>query len=463
LSIRGGQDIARLPFALMCLVILTLACLAVANLTRSGTGQRFLAVRSNERASASIGVNVTCTKLIGFTMSAFLAGLGGTLLAYSHGTVSADSFTTLVGVSWLVYAYMGGITSVGGALTSALFVTLGIGYVIAGRFVGSSNNAYLFISALALILTVIFNPQGIAGAIRLRLEAWRKRKEGAAVEPGRFQVGASQSEAVTHLLAGSGAVRPKSTLEINDLQVAYGGVVAVSDVSLRVESGRVVGLIGANGAGKTTLIDAVSGFTAYRGAVTLDGASLDGMPPHRRAEKGLARTWQSSELFADLTVLENVKVACGAAGGRAALWDCVHPGRATEGDSSEQWVAAVGLSAEADRFPGELSLGHQKLVSIARALARSPQFLLLDEPAAGLSTGETRDFGRFVRNLVQANGIGVLLVEHDVGLVTSICDYVYVIDFGELIAEGRPREILANSAVIRAYLGSEFERVAVAT
>jgi ABC-type branched-subunit amino acid transport system ATPase component len=187
------------------------------------------------------------------------------------------------------------------------------------------------------------------------------------------------------------------------------------------------------------------------------------MPPHRRAERGLARTWQSSELFADLTVLENVKVACGAAGARSAFWDCVHPGRTVEEDLSEQWVAAVQLSAAADRFPTELSLGQQKLVGIARALARSPQFLLLDESAAGLSTGDTRDFGRFVRKLVQANGIGVLLVEHDVGLVTSICDYIYVIDFGELIAEGSPQEILENSAVIRAYLGSEFEPVAVPT
>jgi ABC-type branched-subunit amino acid transport system ATPase component len=162
-------------------------------------------------------------------------------------------------------------------------------------------------------------------------------------------------------------------------------------------------------------------------------------------------------------VLENVKVACGATSTRAALWDCVHPGRASEEDLAAQWVAAVHLSEEANRFPTELSLGQQKLVSIARALARSPQFLLLDEPAAGLSTGDTTDFGRFVQDLVQAYGIGVLLVEHDVGLVTSICDYIYVIDFGQLIAEGNPREILANSAVVRAYLGSEFDRVAVAT
>jgi ABC-type branched-subunit amino acid transport system ATPase component/ABC-type branched-subunit amino acid transport system permease subunit len=460
LSIRGGQNIARLPFALMCLVVLTLTCMAVANLTRSGTGRRFLAVRSNERASASIGVSVTSTKLIGFTMSAFLAGLGGTLLAYSHGSVSVDSFTTLVGVAWLVYAYLGGITSVGGALTAALFVTLGIVYVIVGRFVSSSNNAYLLISALGLIVTVIFNPEGISGALRRQLQALKRQRRGPAAEEADTQHAGTrvhQAKAAAALVDDLGSARANSVLEVTNLHVAYGGVVAVRDVSVRAESGKIVGLIGANGAGKTTIIDAISGFTAYRGSITLGGARLDGIPPHRRTEKGLARTWQSSELFADLTVLENVKVACETGGVTSALFDCVHPGRNRSDDRSRQCLAAVGLAEASDRFPSELSLGQQKLLNVARALGRNPQFLLLDEPAAGLSTGDTRDLGQFIRDMVEANRIGILLVEHDVGLVTRICDYIYVIDFGVLIAEGTPEEIRSNPAVIKAYLGSGFE------
>ncbi len=178
LSVRGGLDTARLGFGLLCLIVLTLAAWAVANLTRSGTGQRMLAVRSNERVSASIGISVTATKLTGFGLSAFIAGLGGALIGYSYGSVSVASFTALTGLSWLMLAYVGGITSVGGALTAGTLATLGIVFVVINRLAPMSDNIYQLIVAIGLILTAIFNPEGMAGAWRQRLgrgQAWHEQ------------------------------------------------------------------------------------------------------------------------------------------------------------------------------------------------------------------------------------------------------------------------------------------------
>ena len=179
LSVRGGSDTARLAFGILCLIALTLAGWAVANLTRSGTGRRMLAVRSNERVSASIGISVTVTKLTGFGLSAFIAGLGGSLIGYSYGSVSVASFTALTGLGWLMLAYLGGITSIGGALTAGTLATLGIVFVVVNRLVPISGNIYQLIVAVALILTAIFNPEGMAGAWRQRLQARNRQAPSA--------------------------------------------------------------------------------------------------------------------------------------------------------------------------------------------------------------------------------------------------------------------------------------------
>ncbi len=458
LSIRSGSDIARLPFGLLCLVVLCLASLAVTNLMRSGTGRRFLAVRSNERASAAAGVGVTATKLIGFGLSAFLAGLGGTLIAYSYGSVSVESFTTLVGISWLVFVYLGGISSVGGGLTSATYVTLGIVYVVVNRFVTASNEAYLLVSAVGLILSVIFNPEGLAGRWRTILSKTRfgrpPVRELVALDTSEF--GSLPEGPWIEPGAELDAPARSASLAVSGLSVRYGGLVAVDDVTLKVASGQIVGLIGANGAGKTTFIDAVSGFTPYEGTVSLAGRRIDPLGPHRRTLTGLARTWQSAELFEDLSVFENVQVACENGSLPAALRDCVWPRTSGSEVSAARWLEWFDLGAVAARFPSELSLGQRKLVNLARALARTPRILLADEPAAGLSTGETSVLGRALKSLVGSFDIGVLLVDHDVGLVTEVCDYIYVLSFGALIAQGTPSEVRKDPNVIASYLGEEF-------
>jgi branched-chain amino acid transport system ATP-binding protein len=240
-------------------------------------------------------------------------------------------------------------------------------------------------------------------------------------------------------------------LRTEALSVRYGGVQALCDVGLAVGEGQLIGLIGPNGAGKTTFIDAVSGFAPAQGRVSLGGEDISSLAPHQRARRGLARTWQAAELFEDLSVRENLRVACG----RSSLWRAageVFSARERELDSVERALALVGLDELADRAADELTQGQRKLVDVARALAAEPAVLFLDEPAAGLDSVESQALGRHLRAVV-GGGTAVVLVDHDMGLVLSVCDHVVVLDFGKVIARGRPDEVRSDSKVVEAYLG----------
>ena len=250
--------------------------------------------------------------------------------------------------------------------------------------------------------------------------------------------------------------RDQHGLEIRDLTVAYGGLVANDRVTFDVQPGEVVGLIGPNGAGKSTIVDAVSGFVPYDGTVTLAGRSLDGLAAHRRKHLGLARTWQSVELFDDLTVHANVAVADDAVTISSFLLDIVRPRRALHRNHVDRVLAAVGLDDVAGCYPGELSLGQRKRLGVARALAGSPIAVLLDEPAAGLDAAERQHFGALLRRLA-AEGLAVLLIEHDVDLVLKACDRVAVLDFGVVIAIGPPSEVRCDPRVASAYLGTRWD------
>jgi branched-chain amino acid transport system ATP-binding protein len=226
---------------------------------------------------------------------------------------------------------------------------------------------------------------------------------------------------------------------------------AVVDVDLEVADGQLVGLIGPNGAGKTTFIDAISGFVRYEGRVELDGADLTGQPPHVRSRRGLARTWQSIELFDDLTIAENLLVASH----QPSVWRTVRETVTAPGESSGEIgpvLELLGLEATSDRLPTELSQGQRKLAGIARALVAEPRIVCLDEPAAGLDTRESEELGVRLRRLAD-EGQSMLLVDHDMGLVLGICDEVVVLEFGEVIARGAPDVVRADPQVIGAYLG----------
>ena len=246
-------------------------------------------------------------------------------------------------------------------------------------------------------------------------------------------------------------------LTVSDLTVRHGGLVALQDVSLAVQRNEVAGLIGPNGAGKTTFIDTVSGFTASAsGAVHFEGTPIDALAPHERARRGLARTFQSLELFDDLTVRENLIVAAEPVRRFGLLGDLFRH-RPASGDRADELLSELGLGAHAHRRPTELSNGQRHLVAIGRALAPGPSLVLLDEPAAGLDEDESDELGAALAGL-PASGVGVLLVDHDMSIVLGVCDTVHVLDFGGLIASGPPEQIRSDPQVVSAYLGTTGHR-----
>jgi branched-chain amino acid transport system ATP-binding protein len=246
-----------------------------------------------------------------------------------------------------------------------------------------------------------------------------------------------------------------AALETTDLSVTYGGLRAVNAVSIRVEAGQAVGLIGPNGAGKTSFLDGITGIVPARGRVTLRGEEISGLPAAERAERGLRRTWQSGELFDDLTVGENLAVSINGRTEKGGLWSRLRADWSNPSDQRDRVLSTLStfrLESKVDEMPGGLPLGTKKLVGVARALVAEPAALALDEPAAGLDRFESRDFGSHLRTVVDA-GTAVLLIDHDMELVLNVCDYIYVLDFGTLIAEGVPDQIRSDPSVLTAYLG----------
>jgi len=244
------------------------------------------------------------------------------------------------------------------------------------------------------------------------------------------------------------------SLQVSGLTVRFGANLAVDAVDFAVEPGQIVGLIGANGAGKTTTIDAICGFVEHSGQVRVGEIDVSDAPPHERALAGLARTWQSVELFSDLTIRQNCQVASQPGGIRQLVADVFRPRRRHDEAGVDAALEAVGLVDRADDLPGVLSLGHRKLAGVARALAGRPKLLLLDEPAAGLDQHESAIFGETLRSLVDDWRIGVLLVDHDTRLVFDTCTPVAVLDFGRLVTMGAPDDVRNDPRVVAAYLGS---------
>jgi len=392
-------------------------------------------VRANERSAAGLGVNVVRVKVVSFAIASFIAGLGGSLLAYRNGTVTFDAYTALGGLTLLSTAYLAGVTSVWGGVLAGILASSGIVFVALDKWV-NLGKWFAIISGVGLIITLIFNPEGLARggqALAERIPArWLRRRRSADASADAVEVPAPEA---LEVVAG------EALLGVQELSVRYGNVVAVDSLTIEVPAGRIVGLIGPNGAGKTSAIDGITGFARSTGTVTLSGTDLTGTAPHVRVHRGMARTFQSIELYDDLSVEENVSVAAFAASG---------------GERSAAVARALdrlGIAELAGRPAGDLSQGERQLVSIARACAAEPRLLLLDEPAAGLDSSESEWLGDRIR-AIAAGGTGVLLVDHDVALVLSVCDHIYVLDFGRLIAEGDPAAIRADRAVAEAYLGS---------
>ncbi|HEY2656933.1 MAG TPA: ATP-binding cassette domain-containing protein [Solirubrobacteraceae bacterium] len=450
-------------FGWFALATALLLCLMVGYMRRGGFGRRMLAVRSNERASAAAAINPRNVKLIAFGVSALIAGCAGSLYAYNFGSVSSGQFDAFTALSLIAFAYAGGITMISGAVFAGLISTQALFPYALDKWFGLSGNWFLLFGGVILIITLLQNPEGVMGAI------YKKRHRRQPVVPPKGEGAAATEDRKAAAVEDGGAPAPvrreprpprpvgPPVLATEGLSVDFHGVHALRDVSLEIGEGELVGLIGPNGAGKTTFVDAVTGFVGSRGRVTLDGRDLRGHPPHARAALGLARTWQGGDLFDDLLVEENLAVAQD----RSPAWRIAFRDRADR-QAIENALGLFELGWAAKASPADLSQGYRKLVGVARALAAKPRLLLLDEPAAGLDTTESQALGAHLRAIAD-RGQSTLLIDHDMGLVLSICDRVVVLEFGELIADGAPEVVRRDPRVVAAYLGgAEVELAATA-
>lgn len=434
LGIGAGEGYPRIAFGILCLVVLTLVAYGVAALRRSGLGASMLAVRANERSAAAAGINVGATKLIAFAIASFLAGLGGSLLAYQQTLATAGSYAVFAGIGLFAVFYIAGVTSISGAVLAGIIAPGGLMYFAADKY-ASFGDYYMLVSGILLVLTVVTSPDGVIGYLhKISMPARRRAPQSAHDD--------AQAAPSTPVTPPSGKV----LLSARDVTVRYGAVTAVDGVSFDLRSGEIVGLIGPNGAGKTTLIDAISGFAASSGTVTLGGTTLNGLAPHRRSREGLGRTFQDIELYGELSVAENLAIAARRAPGDTA-------------ENVRDVLRMLEISHLSDVVAADLSQGQRQLVAVARVLAGQPEVALLDEPAAGLDSTESRWLGDRLR-AARAHGVSMVLVDHDMDLVLSLCDRVIVLDLGAVIAEGTPDEIRRSPAVVNAYLGTPSSAVA---
>jgi branched-chain amino acid transport system permease protein len=489
----------------------------IANLRESRVGRAFAAVRGSEVAAASLGIDVARVKLVGFALSGAIAGAGGAVLLAGQRTVAPNQFDFQASLFFLAIAVVGGLRSLGGAVVSSSLFAVLVGEV----FYRSPKLAdYLdVVSAVLLVVVLLFFRGGI-GALPVRWRAGaarrhallartgmpvavralrarvprpapepepatatgdaiaavvaehRRRRRGPAAVVTRKEVDAESSRALLQAASEvAGAPDPltgrrqPALVDAEGVTVRFGGLTAVDGARLRVCAGEIVGLIGPNGAGKTTLFNAVLGLNdPVAGRVELFGEDVTGRDVHERAALGIGRTFQVIQLFGDLTVFDNLLVATHLANPTGLMGGILGSARARarERDARDR-VRAVLTVMELDEYAGrnvsELPFGVLRLVEVARTVVTGAKVICLDEPASGLDSAETERLIAWLR-LLREIGFTLLVIEHDVDMVTRLCDHIYVLDQGRLIAEGTPAEIQADPAVISSYLGTVEEVVA---
>jgi len=413
-------------------VVVALMCLFVIHLlVTSSFGRTLRAIREGEVPVASLGIDPARQKLLAFTISAGFAGLAGGLFASLDRYIGPGSFHVEHSILLLAVLVVGGLGREMGAVAAALLL------VLLPELVRAAGENQHLLYAIALLGATLFLPEGIVGFIA-RLA---RRVTGSPDRPLLAAAAAQHAERPSPMVSSAQRQGIDSELlSVSDLSVGFGAFLAIDDFDLLVHPGELVGLIGANGAGKSTFINAVTGLVPVRrGQIRFDGRSISGAPMHRIAAAGLIRTFQTTRLFSELTVEENLLVAAARHG--------------TESEVS-RLLRLVDLEDDASLAASSLPFGRRRLLELARALAAQPRLLLLDEPAAGLNEAETAKLGDVLLRLCDT-GLSIVLVEHDLGLVLGVSDRVVAMGFGQKLAEGTPTEVVNSPAVIEAYLGTK--------
>jgi branched-chain amino acid transport system permease protein len=417
-----------------CVAMLALVGYAVWHLAETRLGRAMRAVRDNELAAGVVGIDVFRTKVAAFALSALLGGLAGGLFAGGFAYVSPDQFSFAESVVFLTMSLLGGVASpIGSAIGTGLLILIPEWL----RFLKSVPGLYLAIYGLSVILIIRYMPDGIWGFVKIATERWRAKVKAPA---------AAAALQLSPATVGGGIV-----LSVEGLSKHFGGLKAVDNVDIDVRRGGVHALIGPNGSGKTTTLNVLSGiYKATAGRVILDGTDITAMPPHQRAAAGLGRTFQNIRLFRSMSALENVVIGA------------ERPGNTLIGQRDDDALDAramsalsfVGLGDRANEPISGFSYGHQRLIEIARALAANPTLLLLDEPAAGLNSSEKLELHALLKRIA-AQGLTILIIDHDMTLVSEAAQHITVLNFGRRIADGESMLVLRHPDVVSAYLGTE--------
>ncbi|ARP98015.1 ABC transporter permease subunit [Pseudorhodoplanes sinuspersici] len=435
-------------FYYVILVAVLLSMLATHNFLYSRVGRSVRALRGGRTVAEANGINSTAARQVAFVYSACLAGLSGWLFAHLQRAINPTPFGLSVSIEYVLKAVVGGVSNIGGALLGSAIVTLTQDQLqnVLPHVFGSNQNFEAVVFGIALVALLQWAPEGVwpsfSKIIRTTKKSSKKRK--FKMEEGPKLPIAPLPERNTILL------------NVEGLSKSFGGLHAVRDMSLQLSAGEVVGLIGPNGAGKSTTFNLLTGvIQADSGRVVYRGQDISRWISRDVAQLGVARTFQHVKLVPEMSVIENVvlgthlRTRSGAIRGTLAL------------NSSEDGAAfaeaynkleRVGLSALAYEPATTLALGQQRIVEVARALCLSPALLMLDEPAAGLRKSEKEKLAELLQSL-RAEGITILMVEHDMEFVMGLVDRLIVMNFGSKLAEGRPDAIRADPEVIRAYLG----------
>jgi branched-chain amino acid transport system permease protein len=431
-------------FVLTWMIVLALAA-ALLNLLDSRPGRAMRALRSGSQMAESMGISTFRYKVIIFVIAALFASVAGWLLAHFQRTVNPSAFGLKMGIEYLFMTVVGGVGHVWGALTGAALTKLLDDQlqVLLPRLIGTSGSYEVIVFGIALVLMLKYQPDGLWDFVARRFPRGARAVNWADAPalPERTK-------------PAPGAL----LLDVQAVRKEFGGLVAVNDVSFQVKSGEIVGLIGPNGAGKSTTFNLVTGVLPLtRGAVSFRGESLRGLRARAIARRGLGRTFQHVKMIPDMTVLENVALGAHTRGRKGVLSAMARLDRVEERElfkESQRQLERVGMGTWIHELAGNLPMGQQRLLEIARALCSDPALLLLDEPAAGLRHKEKRALVDVLRQL-QREGMSILLVEHDMDLVMDVCDRLVVMEFGTLLMEGTPREVQRSPEVRAAYLGTE--------